>query len=122
MMNENYFCVHHKNRRKHNRHFRNVVFHNKFTLCQIKPNIYIQKTKFASHKQYLFCVLTCRNAKKTRTDQSIPLVFLLCLERNDPQTFKNGNCKDFFLQCVCYCYNLLRCFLFYVITGRHCFS
>ena len=93
MINENYFCVHHKNRRKHNRHFRSVVFHNKFTLCQVKPNIYIQKTKFASRKQYLFCVLTCRNAKKTRTDQSIPLVFLLCLERNDQQTFKSGSCK-----------------------------
>ena len=27
-----------------------AVFHNKFTLCHIKPNIYIKKTKFASHK------------------------------------------------------------------------
>ena len=93
MINESYFCVLHKNRRKHNQHFRTAVFHKKFTLCQIKPNIYIQKTKFASHKEYLFCVLTCRNAKKTQTDQSIPLVFLFCLETNNWQTFKSDSCK-----------------------------
>ena len=70
-----------------------------------------------------FVSLTSRNAKKTRTDQSIPRVFLLCLKRNDPQTFKSGSCKNPFLQCVCYWYNLLRwMFLFYVITGRHYFS
>ena len=30
-----------KNRRKHNQHFKTAVFHHKFTLCHIKPNIYI---------------------------------------------------------------------------------
>ena len=75
----------------------------------IKPNIYIWKTEFVSHKQYLSRLLTSRNAKKkTRTDQSIPRVFLPCLKRNDPQTFKSDSCKNPFLQCVCYCYNLLR--------------
>ena len=34
------------------------------TFCHIKPNIYIQKTKFASHKQYLFLLLISRNEKK----------------------------------------------------------
>ena len=92
---------------KHNQHFKTAVFHNKFTVRHIKPNIYIQKTKFASLKQYLFRFLTSRNAKKAQTDQSMPRVFLLCLKRNDPRTFKSGSCKQSFLQCVCYWYNLL---------------
>ena len=58
--------------------------------------------------QYLLRLLTSRNAKKTQTDQSMPRVFLLCLKRNDPQTFKSGSCKHSFLQCVCYWYSLLR--------------
>ena len=33
-----------------NHHFKTAVFHNKSTLCHIKRNIYILKTKFASHK------------------------------------------------------------------------
>ena len=36
-----YFCVHRKNRQKHNQNFKTATFHNKFTLFQIKPNIYI---------------------------------------------------------------------------------
>ena len=71
-----------------------------------------RETKFASHTQYLLRLLTSRNAKKTRTHQSIPRVFLLCLKRNDPETFKNGSCKNPFFQCVCYCYNLLRWIIF----------
>ena len=50
--------------------------------------------------------------KKTRTDQSIPQVCLLCLKKNDPQTFKSGSCKSSFLQCVCSCYKLLRWIIF----------
>ena len=34
-----FFCMQHKNKRKHNQHFKTAVFHSKFTLCQIKPNI-----------------------------------------------------------------------------------
>ena len=54
-----------------------------------------------------FIFLPLEMQKKTRTDQSIPRVFLLCLKRNDPQTFKSDSCKNPFLQCLCYCYNLL---------------
>ena len=117
IINKSYFCVHHKNRQKHNQHFKTAVFHNKFILCHIKPNIYISKIKFASHKQYLFCLLTSRNTKKTRTDQSIPRVFLLCLKRNDPQTFTSASCKNPFLQCVCYWYNLLR-WMFFILCDN----
>ena len=34
------FYVCHKNRRKQNQQFQTAVFRNKFTICQIKPNIY----------------------------------------------------------------------------------
>ena len=60
----------------------NCCFHNKFILCHIKPNIYIYKTKFVSHKQELFSLLTSRNAKKTHIDQSIPQVFFTLSEKN----------------------------------------
>ena len=43
--------------------------------------------------------------------------FLLCLKRNDPQTFKSGSCKNPFLQCVCYCYNLLR-WMFFILCDN----
>ena len=62
--------------------------------------------------QCLFRLLSPRNAKKTQTDQNIPCVFPLCLKRNDPQTFKSASCKNPFLQCIYYCYNLLRSMFF----------
>ena len=43
------FCVRHKNRRKHNQHFKNVIFQTKFTHWHIKLNIYMQEIKFTSH-------------------------------------------------------------------------
>ena len=49
-----------------------------------------------------------------RCVQSIPCVFPLCLKRNNPQTFKSGSCKNPFLQCVCYYYNLLR-WMFFIL-------
>ena len=104
-------------RQKHNQHFQTTVFDNKFTLCHIKTNTHIHKTKFASHKQYLFCLLTSRSAKKTRTDQSIPCVFLLCLKRNVPQTFKSASCNNPFLQCIWYCYNLLW-WMFFILRDN----
>ena len=64
-----------------------------------------------------FVFLPLEMQKKTRTDQSIPRVFLLCLKRNDPQTFKSGSCKNPFLQCVCYCYNLLR-WMFFILCDN----
>ena len=83
----------------------------------IKPKIYIEKTKFASHKQYLFGLLTYRNTKKTETDQSIPHVFFLCLKRNNSQTFESSGCKNPFPQCVCYWCNLLR-WMFFVLCNN----
>ena len=56
-----------------------------------------------------FVFLTLEMQKMTRTDQSISRVSLLCLKINDPQTFKSDSCKNCFLQCVRYCFNLLWC-------------
>ena len=70
-----YFCVRHKNRRKHNQHFKTAIFQNKFTLWQIR--LYMWETKFTSHKQHLFGLLFLRNAKKTDADQSILQALLI---------------------------------------------
>ena len=69
-----------------------LIFQNKFTLWHIRLNIYIWKTKFSSHKHYLFGLLFFRNAKKTCTDQSILLFY-----------------SDFFIY---HGYNLLRLMFF----------
>ena len=66
------------------------------------------KTQFSSHKHYLFGLLFSRNAKKTHTDQSILLTFLLCLKKNVSLTLKSSGCKKVFRKCVYHGYNLLR--------------
>ena len=65
------------------------------------------KTKFSSHKQNLFGLLSSRNAKKAYTDQSILQSSLLYLKRNVSQIFKCSR-KKVFLKCVHHWYNLLR--------------
>ena len=70
-----------------------VIFQNKFTLWYVRLNIFIRKTKFSSHKQYLFGPLFSKNTKKNHTDQSIVQTFLPCLRRNISQTYKSSSCK-----------------------------
>ena len=48
------------------------------------------KTKFASYKLYLFSLLRFRKTRNIQTDESIPHL-LLCLKKNDPETFKSGS-------------------------------
>ena len=43
--------------------------------------------------------------------------FLTLSEKNDQQTFKSGSCKNPFLQCVCYWYNLLR-WMFFILSDN----
>ena len=76
------FCIRHRNRQKHNHYF--------------NLNIYIWKSKFTSHKQYLFGLVFSGNAKKTHTEQSILQFSLLCLKRSDSHSFKSSNCKEYF--------------------------
>ena len=85
-----------------------TFFHNTFMFFHIKKNIYKYKTKFASHEQYLqysSIRRTFRNAKKTQRDQNIQRIFLTLSERKRPG-------KHWFLQCLCYWYNLLQWMFF----------
>ena len=50
---------------------------------------------------------------------SILQMFLL-FQKNDPQTFTCCDCKKR-LQCVIVTTSFDKCFLFHVVTGRHCF-
>ena len=86
----------------------NCYFSKKITLWHYRLNIYICKTKFPFHKQYLFVLLFSRNAKNIHKDQSIPQVFLLCPKRNVSQTFKSSRRKKVFLKCVYHWFNLLQ--------------
>ena len=76
---------------------------------------YLQiENKFASHKQYFFLVFLSVERQKRLEQTKVYLVFLLCLKRNAPQTFKSGSCKNSFLRCVRYWYNLLR-WMFFIL-------
>ena len=66
---------------------------------------------------------TSRNTKKTRADQSKPHVFLLCLKRNDLQTFQSSSCEiPFFSVCVIHATSFDEYFLLCVITWGNYFS
>ena len=82
--------------------------------CHIKPNIYYRNLNFPLTNGTYFVFLPLQMQKETKTDQSLPRAFLLCLKRNDPQTFKSGSGKNPSLQRVCYCYNLLR-WVFFIL-------
>ena len=83
----------------------------------------ISITKFTSHKQYLFSLLTSRNEKReTQTDQSIPHVVLLWKETTY-KLIKVAVAKTLFSSVyVIGITSINEYFLFYVITGRHYFS
>ena len=83
--------VFHKNDRKESQ-----LYLKELTLWYIRLNIYVWKTKFTSHKQYLFDLLFSRNAKKTHIDQSILHSFLLCLKINVSQTFRSSSAETSF--------------------------
>ena len=57
---------------------------------------FFKSNQVSTYRKLNLPFTTCRNAKKSRTDQSIPIVSLLCLKRDDPQTFKSGGCKNIF--------------------------
>ena len=74
----------------------------------------MQKTKFTSHKQYLYCLLFSRNVKMNMRTTVYYILLVLSLKRNNSQTFKCSSSNKLFLQCICYWYNLFldECFLF----------
>ena len=109
-----------KNRRKHYQDSK-LLFFKINLLFGIRLSIYIWKTKFSSHKHYLFGLLFSRNAKKTMQTKVYYQLFY-CLKRNISQTLKSSSCKKSFpsvyiMDTTCFD----ECFLFRVITGRHSF-
>ena len=81
-------------------HLKTAVCHNKFSLHHLKPNIYIKKTNFGSHKQYLFRLFTSRNAKKTQKDQRMPCIFLLCMKKTTHKSLKVAAAKSPVCMCM----------------------
>ena len=75
-----------------------AVSQNKFTLWHIKLNVYRWKNEFASHKQYLFGLLFCRN---TCTDQIILPVFFTLSGKKRLTNFNSSNWKELFPKSVC---------------------
>ena len=69
--------------RKHGQPFKLLFFTINLLFVTSNQILTYKKNKFVSHKQYIFSLITSRNARKTQTDQSIPDVSLLCLKRND---------------------------------------
>ena len=120
-MTENYFCVHHKNKPKHNQHFKLA-----FQLLGFKLNSHFRTSNYISACRKLnlllinsICLVVSslemqrglnkpKNYKAKYSDQSTLQVFSLCLKRNNSQTYKSSSFEKIFLQCACYRYNLLR--------------
>ena len=93
IINENFFCVRHKNRRKRNQHFKLLFF-------TINLHFVISNKTFAYRKLSLpltsstsLDFLPLKMQKRLKQTQSLRHVSLLCLKRNNPQTFKCGSCS-----------------------------
>ena len=111
-MTGNYFCVCHKNRQKHNQHFKLLCF---------KRNSHFGKSSKISECRKLnllhidsICLVVSSLEMQRRLIQTkvFFLLFSLCLKRNDLQIFKNSSCKKILLPCARYRYNLLRWMFF----------
>ena len=98
--------------------FQTAIFLNKCTLTLIKLNIYMKKTKFKSHKQYLCCVLFSGNVETNIQTKMYYIFLALSLKRNGSQTFKCSSSNKPFLQCICYWYNLLRQKCFFILCDN----
>ena len=105
IITKNYFFVCHKNRREHNQNFELRYF-------MINLNFGLSKYQSSYRKVYLLLTNILSSllwkAKKDMHRLNCTSSFLLCLKRNDAQTFKSSNSKKRFLQCACHWYNLLR--------------
>ena len=78
----------------------------------IKLKIYMKKTNFTSHKQYLLGLLFSRNAKESHTDQSILQCFYSPLKERTHKPAKETAAKNvfssvyvigttYFVECFC---------------------
>ena len=99
-ISENYFCVRHRNRRKHYQRFKLLFSELNSRLGSSKLNTYMLEIKFTSHKQYLFGHLFSIKVKDSYRPKYTSS-FLTSPNRKDSQTCKSSSYKKAFLQCVC---------------------
>ena len=101
----------------------NCLFQNKLTLYHIKLNIFIWKTKFTSHEQYLFVPPFSRHLKMTNTDQ---IMYRLSYSVWKVTTYKPSNVavvtnvfsSAYVIGTTC----LYECLLFYLISEKYHFQ
>ena len=89
-----------------------------------KINLYIQKTKFISYKQYLCGLLFSKSVKWTHTDQSILHFSVLSLKGDTNHNSSNEAAATNLFSSVYItditCFD--KCCLFYLTTGEHHFN
>ena len=116
MSYENYFCVRHKNKRKHNLHFKLLFFTINLHFLRPKEVSTYRKLNLTLITSFYLVFFTFRSAKKTLTEQSIPHTFLLWRETtHKPSKVAAG--KTLFSRMYIIgttCFN--KCFLFCRIT------
>lgn len=104
--------VRQKNRRKH-KHIELEFF--KANLHFVTSN----QKNFIPHKQYLLSLLYSRNAKKTRTNESILHIFYSAWKESTHESLKISVVKNRLMWSV---EPDSMNVLFHVTTGRYCFS
>ena len=105
-------CARRKNRRKHNQHFKLLFFTRDFHPITSNQISTFRKLNLP-FSQAVFLFLPLEMQRRLKQTRVYYMLSLLCLKRNDPQTFKSSSCKSPFLQCVCcWCMLLLRWMFF----------
>ena len=94
----------------------------KFTLSYIRTNMYIWKTKFTSHLEYLFGLLFSRKASRLIQTKVYCKLFYLVRKETFHKPLKEAAAKKSFpsvhiIDKTCFD----EYFLFHVIAGRHYF-
>ena len=92
-----------------------------YTLAHQGNHLY-EKRKFISHKQYSFGLVFSENPRKSHIDQVYYKFFYSFKKETTPKLLKEATAKNVFSSVyvvVTSCFE--KCFLFHVITGRHCF-
>ena len=96
----------HKNRQKHNQHFKLLFF---------KINLHFMSNQISTYRKLnlplprsIYLVFLPLEMQRRLKQSKVYHMFFYCLKRYNPESFKSGRSKNPFLQCVFYWYNLLR--------------
>ena len=122
-MNESYFCVRHKNRQKHNYHFKTAVFYIKFTLRHVKPNIYWKKLNLLLTSSIYVSFFPLEMQKWFEHTKIYHTFSYFVWKETTHKALQVSAAKTLFSSVYVVgitCFD--ECFLFYVIIGKHYFS